>query len=210
MTLPSRFQRLWRQDLVVTVIIVLGVIASLVSFQMGREDERTNAQGVFERRASLRHALIREVLGRYQDTMFGLSAVFTVQARVSEEEFTRIGERIADRIAGIQALEWVPLVTHEERARVEVALGRSYGGRVKEFVEFDADGRPGRAADRPMHYPILYVQPLSGNEPALGYDLMTGPTLSFLEQARQTRQIIVTAPIRLVQHGEDELGVVMI
>jgi two-component system cell cycle sensor histidine kinase/response regulator CckA len=210
MTVPSRFQRLRRQNLVVTAIVLVGVIASLVSFRMGRAEERAHAHGVFERRASLRHALIREVLGRYQDTMFGLSAVFTVQAGVSAEEFTRIGERIVDRIAGIQALEWVPVVKQEDRAQVEAALQRSYGGRVGEFIEFGADGRPRRAADRSIHYPILYVQPLSGNEPALGYDLMTGPTLAFLEQARQTRQVIVTAPIRLVQDGEDELGVVMI
>ncbi len=177
---------------------------------MGRADERRNVHGVFERRASLRHALIREVLGRYQDTMFGLAAVFTVQAGVSAEEFTRIGERIVDRIAGIQALEWVPVVKHEDRAQVEAALQRSYEGRVGEFIEFGADGRPRRAADRPIYYPILYVQPLSGNEPALGYDLMTGPTLSFLEQARQTREVIVTTSIRLVQDDEHELGVVMI
>ena len=211
MTLSSRFQRLWRHDLVVSIILVAGLVAGVGLFQMGRADERAHYHGAFERRATLRHALIREVLGRYQDTMFGLSAVFTVQTGVSAEEFTRIGERIADRISGIQALEWVPVVKHDDRTQVEAALRQSYGGRVAEFVEFGADGRPQRAADRPSYYPILYVQPLSGNERALGYDLMSGPTLPFLEKARQTRQVIVTAPIRLVQEdGDDEAGVVMI
>jgi CHASE1-domain containing sensor protein len=114
------------------------------------------------------------------------------------------------RVAGARAFEWVPWVEHESRPAIESMLQRNYPGQNAEFKEHDASGAPRRAADRPSYYPVCYSHPLGGNEAALGYDLKTGPTSTFLEQARETRQMRVTHQIRLVQEPANQLGVVMV
>lgn len=52
---------------------------SVVSFWILRETERKSAGAEFERRASLQHALVREVLARYEDVLLGLSTIFTLR-----------------------------------------------------------------------------------------------------------------------------------
>ncbi|HEY9247490.1 MAG TPA: CHASE domain-containing protein, partial [Rariglobus sp.] len=80
-----------------------------------------------------------------------------------------------------------------------------------EFTERLPDGRLVRAADRPVHQPILYTEPLTGNEPALGFDLTVGPSRNDLDRSVRTRNLVVTRKIRLVQENPDanRFGVIM-
>ncbi|HEY1108619.1 MAG TPA: PAS domain-containing protein, partial [Opitutaceae bacterium] len=55
----------------------------------------------------------------------------------------------------------------------------------------------------------LFVEPLAGNETVLGYDLKTTGNLPFIEQARKSGRMTLTAPFRLVQERGQRLGVVM-
>lgn len=209
MTASSPRQRTWFHRTAIAAILVAGVTISVTSFWILREAERNSAQAEFERRASLQHALVREVLGRYEDVLLGFSTIFTLQGGVSVPEFNAVTERIGLRLGGVQAIEWVPLIRHEDRAKFEAVLKESYG-REAGFVDMDASGTRVRAPERREYYPIAYVQPLKGNEAAFGYDLMQGRTISFLTEARESRQIVVTRPLRLMQEGGNQLGVVMI
>ncbi|HVS52265.1 MAG TPA: CHASE domain-containing protein [Opitutaceae bacterium] len=192
------------------LILVAGAIASVVSYRVGREEERNRAEIDFTHRAVVRQALAREILGRFDDSLFGLSTLFMLDGNVNRGEFARATARLEERLAGAQAFEWVAFVPAENRAAVEAAMRHAYGHRDFEFKQFDAAQQPVRAAERPYYYPICFIQPLRGNEAALGYDLTSGPTLAFLERARETRQAIVTSAFKLVQEKGNELAVVMI
>jgi PAS domain S-box-containing protein len=191
------------------LIVAAGVVAGVVSYRMGRAEERERAEMDFTHRAVVRQALAREILGRFGDSLFGLSALFMSDEEVTEAEFTRAARRLESQLTGAQALEWVPLVTAEQRAAFEATLQRD-SSRAFEFRQFDATGQAVRAGEHAFYYPICYIHPLRGNEAALGYDLTTGPTLPFLQEAKGSRQAIVTSQFRLVQEKADQLGVVMI
>ena len=194
----------------VGAILAAGIVTSIVSYRAGRASEEERAEAQFDRRASVRHALTREVLSRYEDSLFGLSALFTVDTNVSRTEFMVAASRLEARIAGAQAFEWVPWVTQADRAAFEAAMQRAYPQRKFEFTDYDADAQPRRAPERPHYYPVTYIQPMRGNQEALGYDLKPGPTAVFLERARETRQMAVTHQIRLIQEKGGQMGVVMI
>ncbi len=192
------------------LIVIAGAVVSVLSYRAGRQDELERAEVEFSHRAAVRHALAREVLERYEDSLFGLSALFMLDGNVSRTEFQRATSRLEARVAGAQAFEWAPLVLAENRAAVEANAQRSYSRLGFEIRHFDATGKPFRAPEQPFYYPILYVQPMKGNELALGYDLTSAPDRDALERARDTRRVTVTAQFRLVQEKSDKLGVVMI
>ncbi len=210
MSVAQRASALLFHPAFAVLLIVAGVVGGIVSYRSGRQDEWARAEVEFSRRASVRHALAREIFGRYEDSLFGLSALFMLDTTVTRAQFTHATARLEQRSIGAQAFEWVPLVPHESRASMEAALQRAYPRRHFEFVHFDTQGRAVRAPDRPVYWPISFVQPLLGNETALGYDLMTAPTVPFLELARDTRQMVVTSQVKLVQETDNQLGVVMI
>ena len=59
---------------------------------------------------------------------------------------------------------------------------------------------PSPLGERDLYYPVFYVEPLKGNEPAAGFDLGSNPTrLAALERARDTGQAAATGRINLVQ-----------
>lgn len=195
--------------LIVGVLLLVGVAAALLSYRMGRDEERARAEAEFYHRATLRHLLAREIFSRFEDTLFGLATYFTLDRNVSRAEFGRATGRIQDRIAGAQAIEWVPLLLDGERAAAEVRWERELPGTARGIVDIDAEGAAQRAPRRPYYYPIAFVQPLEGNEAALGFDLASGPTRQTLEEARASREMRVTRQVRLVQERAGQMGVVM-
>ncbi len=198
-----------RRTAILVVLLAGGVLAAW-SFRDARGRDRERTQAEFVRRIAIRHALTREVLGRYEDALYGLSTLFMVDENVSRSQFLRAARRLMERTPGALALEWVPLVGAAKRAEVEAVLRRSYSRPDFEFKELDAAGQRVRAADRADYLPVSYIEPMKGSEAALGFDLMTGPTRAFLNSARATGRITLTSQIRLVQVPDGQLGLIMI
>ncbi|MCX6956061.1 MAG: CHASE domain-containing protein [Verrucomicrobia bacterium] len=197
---PTPFFR--RPATLTVVVVVVGAVLSALTYRDARAREHERAETAFARQAAVRHSVTAEQLGRYQDLLFTLRTMFSVESRVPRNTFVRTTRWLEGSYDGLQALEWVPFVPREDRAETEEATGKAYG-QPFEFKELAPDGQLVRAGDRPFYYPIVYVHPVPGNERAWGYDLQTGPTRDILERARVERQMMVTGQIRLVQ-GEDE------
>ena len=198
------------RSLALALVGLTGVVLAVWSFQdaRARDEERIHAE--FERRTVIRHALIREVLGRYEDALFGLSSLFMVDENVSTQEFRQATQRVNERTPGAVAIEWVPLVRGAQRAAAERQLGQNHGrGRI-ELTEMGPDHRPRPAGDRAVYLPITYIEPLAGNEVALGLDVLAGRTKDSLELARTQHRITLSPQVTLVQALEDRHGLVMI
>jgi two-component system cell cycle sensor histidine kinase/response regulator CckA len=196
-------------QVVTGVILLIGVFGSVWAFYDARDRELQRAETEFIRRAAILHSLTREIIGRYESAVFDLRAMFALEGGVTRADFTQATRNLAERNPGVKAFEWVPVISATDRAAVESALSQDQG-RPVEFTERDATGRLVRAAVRPEYYPIIYAEPVAGNERALGFDLKVGPTLGALKRARQTQQMSLSGQIRLVQENQEQRGVVMI
>ncbi len=64
-----------------------------------------------------------------------------------------------------------------------------------------------RRAQSDTYFPVYFVEPLEGNEAAVGFDLASNPTrLEALIQARDTGTPVATARITLVQETGRQFG----
>ncbi len=210
MARPSRFLRLPGHLWAAGAIIVAGLLAAGWSYRELQHTARGQAEANFLRKAVVLHARIADSLRRYDDALYSLRSAFALQGGVTQAEFLRLARDLAARNPGVQAFEWVPVVTAAERAAVESALSREAGGRPITLNERGADGRLRPAGPQPDYLPIRYVYPLAGNAEVLGYDLQTGPTRSVLARAGATRQMALTPQLLLVQEKQGQRGVVMI
>lgn len=99
----------------------------------------------------------------------------------------------------IQALEWVPRVPASERRSFEAQMSKQSGLDFT-ITSFNSDGEIGPAAVSDFYYPVTLIEPIGGNEAALGFDLGSNPAhRSLLEVARDWGRPAATGPIRLVQ-----------
>ena len=182
----------------VTLVLVLGSAFSFLAYRESQQSETARIETEFSRRAEIRQALNREVFSHFESGLFSLRNVFIGSQEVTRPEFERSAREILVRYPGIVALEWVARVPAAQRAAVEQRAAQELG-RPFQFTELDANGRLVRAGARAEYLPILYVTPLTGNQQVLGYDVGVGPSRETLARARATRQMVATAPFRLVQ-----------
>jgi len=189
-------------------IVVVGVTLSLVSYSWLRESDQARVEADFMRRADTRNALTREVIGKFEARIYGLRHLFAASGTVTREEFAMAARDVLDRFPVIQALEWVPRVPATERAAIEATASNELG-RPFYFSSRRPDGTLGPSPAAAEHFPILYVEPLAGNEPALGYDLAFGPTTAQLANARRKERMAASRVITLVQQPDPEPGSVV-
>ena len=189
-----------RYVLQVASVAIVGVALSIAIFAYSRRAQMANIEAEFARNAESRHALTREVINHSISSVLALKSLFQGSGDVSRHEFHLVAQEIVARYGGITALQWIPVVPGPDRAAVEAAVSREIG-RPFQFTEVSAapDQSMVRARDRAEHFPILYIEPLATNERAFGFDVQTAATRPFLEQARTSGQLVVSAQFALVQ-----------
>jgi PAS domain S-box-containing protein len=193
-------------SLILAVIVLIGAVLSLAVYVYSDRAERIRLEAEFGHRADVRNALNREVISNYNSGVYVLKSLFEGSESVSREEFRHVASDILARYPGITALEWVPRVPGSARAAVEASLSTELNRPMK-FTEAVPNGTMATARDRGEHYPILYVEPMAGNERVLGYDIQNAPTAPFLRQARETGRMVASSQFQLVQQ---RLGIVVI
>ncbi|HWN70753.1 MAG TPA: CHASE domain-containing protein, partial [Haliangium sp.] len=108
---------------------------------------------------------------------------------------------------GLQAVGWIPIVHAGERASYEERV-RIAGLPRFQITERSETGALRRADERAVYYPVYFVEPMDGNEAALGFDLGSQrDRLAALRAAESTGKPAATEPIRLVQEQASQAAV---
>ena len=126
----------------------------------------------------------------------------------SQADFQNLVEGLLKRFPTVQAVEWAPRVTAEERDAFEAA--QQAGSPQFEIRQLDAAGRLIRAEDRDQFFPVTYVAPLEGNQRAVGFDLFSeSARRAAVQAAIGAPAATASAPIRLVQDQTQQNGVLL-
>lgn len=126
----------------------------------------------------------------------------------SRNKFHHFLEHALIRFPMIQAVEWVPKVDAAQRAGFEKFQRDDLAG--FSILESDTKGGLQRAGERDEYYPVTYVEPLAGNEPAVGFDLASNAVRrQAISKAIHTGISVISAPMKLVQERQEQAGVLM-
>lgn len=186
-----------RRYLPVALTLVAGLLLSTVAFLLVRSWERGRIAADFERDSRSIAVGLRTAIARHLETLYFLQEFYAATRTVQRAEFEAFVRDAMRRHRGYQALEWIPRVPASARQQFEQAV------RTEGFPDFRIRPR----TDRDECFPVDFVVPYAGNEKAHGYDLASDPQrLEALERARDTGQMVATAPIRLVQEVGEQLG----
>src|SRR5207245_2785999 len=134
---------------------------------------------------------------------FSLAAIWSSPARISD-----LLPTLLQRFPTIQAVEWAPRVLPADRAAFEAAQQADLPGFA--IRERDASGQVRPAGDRDQFYPVTYLEPISSNEAAVGFDLASDvDRRTAIEAAVASSAVTATAPIRLVQERGEQAGILL-
>ncbi|HWQ11629.1 MAG TPA: CHASE domain-containing protein [Roseiflexaceae bacterium] len=191
-----------RHPRLVAIVLILGIGLALLGFVVTWSLESRTIAAEFAGDAQAAHGAIRGALALGQRDLEVTAGLFFASSEVRRDEFhTFLQPRWRGEITapGLRALVWAPHVPAAQRAALESAARRD--GLVGfQFTERDPAGGLKRAGPRAAYYPAYYVEPLAGNEAALGFDLGSRPNVvEALSHARDTGRPTATAPLTLAQ-----------
>jgi signal transduction histidine kinase/CheY-like chemotaxis protein/integral membrane sensor domain MASE1 len=143
-------------------------------------------------------ASLRTSIDRATSSLLAVKTLFEIEESVSRARFAATASPWLERYPAIRALEWIPAVSHDERAALTENARRDG---IEAFDIRDMrDGELVSAAERASYFPVYFVEPLAANAAALGLDLYADPIRrAAIERALETDATAVTEAIDLIQ-----------
>ncbi|MBF0293799.1 MAG: EAL domain-containing protein [Magnetococcales bacterium] len=144
-----------------------------------------------------------------EEALHAVAGFLRLTPDVDAERFRDFTRRILERYPGIAAVEWIPRLSAEERPRLEARARLWYPD--FRITERNSSGAWIDAASRAFYYPVTLVEPLPGNNQAVGFDLGSNPArLAAIEAARDSGQASATARVTLVQDKVQKIGILLL
>jgi diguanylate cyclase (GGDEF)-like protein/PAS domain S-box-containing protein len=191
-----------------SLTLMLGLCATAAVFVATShlEDDAVNLD--FERRAALRTTTIQRGLEEVVQVLSVINHFYTTVGDPSREQFRSFTRPLLERYPCVRAFGVQRFVSDDDRLVFE-ALRQ---GTAPDFqITALIDGKLQRAPQRPSYLVVDYIEPMAGNEAALGLDLTGNPAvLRTLERALASGRPASTLPMHLAQTGPDERGLLVL
>lgn len=195
----------WVAYVPIALVAIIGVLVTWHAFNVVSDWERHRVQQVFRAAATDRVLMIQREIEQSLGLVQDIGSFFDASEWVGRRDFRKFVGPVIQRHAYISALQWIPRVTAAERASFAEAARRSFP--KFRINERNQAGDLVRAERRPVHFPVLYVQPYQANREELGLDLASDPAiLGVLMKIRDIGQIRASPRIPLERDGRIEYG----
>ncbi len=177
---PSFFQHLpavWL--LFVGLVLAAGAAAKTADW----EQRRMSAD--FEKAADQVMDSLHSEMRSSLDVLLSVQSFYLASREMEHGEFKKFTAPLLEQHREIYAIEWIPEIQDAERETFEkeaaLKLGREYV-----FRELAPDGNFFPAVQREVYYPLLFIQPLNGENdvlPGLDYGSRPGRYKAMMEAA---------------------------
>ncbi|MCJ8322921.1 MAG: CHASE domain-containing protein [Rhizobiales bacterium] len=189
--------------LIIGIFVSLFGTATIINLENGRIIKNFQ-QNSADHIATIEQSLIVNLNALTQIRTFFDSSNF-----ITRHEFKTLTSPYLLTNQHVQALEWIPAVNHSQRSHFET-LAINDGFVDFQFKQRSETGEMIVAPEKDTYYPVFYVEPVAGNEAAIGFDLGSNPArLAALDKSIQSGLAVATAPITLVQETEKQTGILV-
>ena len=189
----------------VVIVLLAGVLITGAIFSWARREAIREYDQKFHVDAAMRSDLIAEYIKEQLQDLDGLRRFIEGSGALNRESFKAYSKPMLDR-KGVQAVEWIPVVSSARRLPFE-ANARREGLTHYLICEKSSDGALIPAKQREQYYPVYYLEPLNGNEKAIGFDLGSNPQrLEAILAAERSSRPQATSPVTLVQEKGKQVG----
>ncbi len=189
-------------------VLVAGVALSVAGFFLTRDAVRHQVEAQFHAAARDRSESVVQGFQRgFEDITF-LRSFFESSDEVSRGDFDAF---VAPILAGhpyVQAFQWLPEVTPQNRSALEAEARRLYP--EFRFFRRDAAGKTIEVPQGSTFHAVQFVAPYRGNEVTLGYSADGLPTRQeTLAKALRTGTLVASGRIRLIQETGNQAGLLV-
>ncbi len=198
------------RNILFAAIVVLGVALSILVSSFSYYSDKKLIQAAFNEAAENRYSALKRELANNLAVLTSLQALYYSSGKyIERSEFRNFTNYILKQHPGIKALYWIPRVPASRREAFERGAKRE-GFPEFQFTERIAQGKMKREGNRKEYFPVYFIEPNTGNEIVLGYDLTSDPELlEALEVAGKTGETRATARIAPARDTLSQFGFIV-
>lgn len=206
LTLVGRPADLWRaRRLIVGVPLLVATLLLGLTIHQVQLWEAERERSVFEQDVDTLASAVNLRLNGYLNALEALHGLYIGSSDVSRQEFKLASTYWLSSLAGIQAMGWTERLTPAQLPTFEA---REHVAGLKDYKVHDTRAR--LAPKGPEMAAIRFLEPMVGNERALGYNsLSTAAARDAFEQSRREDRPAVSAGFQLAQETGQQTGVVL-
>jgi len=197
-------------------LVLLGPLLALLAYRARSEAHDAAAQRAIEDALAERTHEVDTELRSLSEALYALRGLFEASDGVTRAEFATFTREARARHPTIVAIGWVPRVEAADRAAHETAVRNegfadyAVSTRAKDGTKRPVPGLQRSSDASPVHYPVVYLEPLQGNEPLLGLDLASDPGRNeALARAAATAKPAVSPPLSLLTRASGGSGAIL-
>ncbi len=187
-----------RQNFGSALVLVAGVaLAALLFISVGRYFSYAQTQRV-DLPAQNIAVQVTEVLTGYSDELQALAALYSSSPFITRRDFSSFIQRLSLLYPHAYSLTWAPRVTAQGREAF-MARARADGFPDFEITARGPDDTLQPAPFRDVYFPTYYIEPMAGNDQAIGFDQLSEPVrAAALNAALDGQLLAVTGRVRLL------------
>ena len=198
----------WKAYVPIALVALTGVLVTWYAFNVVTDWERQRVQQAFRAAAIDRVLMVQREIDQSLGVIQDIGSFFDASQWVGRREFRKFVGPALKRYSSIVALQWIPRISETERDSFEEQARDSFS--KFRINESNQAGDLVRAERRPVHFPVLYVQPYQLNKETLGLDLASDPAiLDALQQTQDAGQMRASPRIPLQREDRTEFGFVV-
>ena len=197
----------WRSYIPIGLVAIFGLAVTWLWYLAVADWERQRVQIAFQAAASDRILVLQREFVHTLGVVRDIGSFIDASPWTGRREFRKFVGPALKRFGSIEALEWVPRVSGDQRAAFEEEARRSFP--KFQITERDSTGNLVQAGERDVHFPVLYVQPYQLKKEVLGLDLASDAAIhGTLLEARDLGEMLVSSPMPINRDGVGEFGFV--
>lgn len=181
------------------LIVFLSVLLTISAWYISKSQTEEKIEQRFDFQTSQLLALVSERMAHYEDALrAGVAAVHSNEIGVDANSWRRFSDalKLDEKYLGINGIGIIYHIRNEN---------------INDFLEKERELRPNfkihPSHSKNEYWPITYVEPVKGNELAVGLDMAFEQNrFSASKQARDTADTQITGPITLVQDEKKTPG----
>ena len=182
------------------LVLVLGLAFTLWGWRDAALRLQEQADASFDDYAARVSNRIGERFEQYLDFLLTFQSLFHSSEHVTREEFRRHFDALQSRsrYRAVLAVQYSQLVEEREREAFERRVDGELHGLLPAGVHYRIYPAGGRA----LYLPVIYNEPMRGNEVAMGFDSLASPLHKrTVEMARDEGRPMASGPVELMQGG---------
>jgi len=189
-------------------LLVLAITLTFVTPHNVKKDNEYDWTQQFDQEGSKNARILEKQLESIRRELMGITSLFMASKTVTRPGFKAYTSSLLEKNDFIKSLQWIPRVRQDQRPALET-MAQEDGFTNFKFTALSKNLKIITAPPKNEYFPIYYMQPHSGNESLLGFDISTQPILlNLMNQARDSGETVAASTVDLVH--QDQKTMVML